>query len=969
MSSAIATTTNKNGTTDSLFPVSMDSALLEGLNPEQRMAVMLPAEHALILAGAGSGKTRVLTTRIAWLLETHQVSPSGVLAVTFTNKAAKEMLSRLSNMIPVSLRGMWIGTFHGLCNRMLRMHWKLADLPQTFQILDAQDQLSSIKRIYKQYGVDDEEFPAKKMVHFISACKEQGKRPSAVVMNPADVQGMQKVEIYELYEAQCKREGAVDFGELILRSYELLNNNPQIRQYYCQRFQHILIDEFQDTNPLQYKWIKTIAGWPESIQGTGPGGTVLAVGDDDQSIYSFRGARVDNMIDFVKEFEIKHQIKLEENYRSYESILDTANELISHNEQRLGKNLRTQRGKGEQVRVLGTADDFTEALWVVDEIKALVEQDGMKRSNIAVLYRNNAQSRIIESALVRAGIPYRVYGGLRFFERAEIKHALAYLRLLENSSDDNSFLRVVNFPPRGIGMRSLEQLQDVARAKSIPLTAAVSQLPAGKAATNLTAFVKRLDLLRQATQGKTLRQILELVLDESGLFEYYRGEKDGTERIENLQELVNAAESFVTLEGFGVDAIAMPLDELTGNQSNTGAVQEDSPAAWDNFLSEDSISPLVAFLAHASLEAGDNQAQAGQEAVQLMTVHASKGLEFDAVFLTGLEDGLFPHSNAIGQTEGVEEERRLMYVAITRAKSRLYLSHSYSRMINGQVRNNPRSRFVEELPEHSLKWLTSRSGFRGSNSHKKITKPDPKPAPKPESKPESSWNFDFDRIVRLAQSPVSVPAQKQVPAPQPVQSYTQQKTKPALTAVSLNAVPKTKSAPVPVSSYTEPSIKSVPNPASSFTVPKTRPQSQAVSSHTEPTIKSIPTVSTASKPASSFTVPKTKPQPQAVSSHAEPTVKSVPKPAASYVAPKTKPASVTATVSSYAEPTPQRVIAPTPSKNNPFRVGAKVFHAKFGEGTVLLSEGTGDNIRWKINFPRHGEKWLLQAVAKLTVIE
>ena len=674
--------------------------LLQGLNDEQSAAVTLPADHSLILAGAGSGKTRVLTTRIAWLLQTGQVSPGGVLAVTFTNKAAKEMLTRLSGMLPVNVRGMWVGTFHGLCNRFLRAHWKLANLPQTFQILDTQDQLSAIKRLSKQFQVDEERFPPKQTMWFIAGCKEDGLRPKDVDVRDPDTR--KKVELYELYEAQCQREGVVDFGELMLRSYELLRDNDPIREHYRRRFRHILIDEFQDTNKLQYAWIKQLAG-PIAQDG----GAVFAVGDDDQSIYAFRGARVGNMADFVREYQVQHQIKLEQNYRSFSNILDSANHLIDHNKNRLGKNLHTTQGAGEPVRIYESPTDFAEAQWMVEEMKQLLREgqngDGAQgvahRHEIAVLYRSNAQSRVIETALFNAAMPYRVYGGLRFFERAEIKHALAYLRLLENPRDDTSFMRIVNFPPRGIGARSIEQLQDAARAMGCPLHDAVSTLT-GKAGVNITAFVAKIDVLREQTQGQNLRQIIELLLDHSGLVEHYQSEREGADRIENLTELVNAAESFVTQEGFGRDAVAMPVNGEMINP-DTG----------------ETLSPLAAFLTHAALESGDNQAQAGQDAVQLMTVHASKGLEFDCVFITGMEEGLFPHENSMNDYDGLEEERRLMYVAITRARRRLYLSHSQTRMLHGQTRYNIKSRFFDELPEHALKWITpARSAFADAHA-------------------------------------------------------------------------------------------------------------------------------------------------------------------------------------------------------------------------------------------------------------
>ena len=683
-----------------------NSPLLRGLNGEQLAAVTLPPEPALILAGAGSGKTRVLTTRIAWLLQTGQVTPGGILAVTFTNKAAKEMLTRLSALLPVNVRGMWIGTFHGLCHRLLRAHWKLAQLPQTFQILDSQDQLSAIKRLCKLLQIDEERHPPKQLQRFISGCKEDGLRPQQVSARDADQR--RKVELYQLYEEQCQREGVVDFGELMLRSYELLRDQEAVREHYQRRFRHILVDEFQDTNKLQYAWLKQLAGHEADGRFVPAGNAVLAVGDDDQSIYAFRGARVGNMADFVREFEVRHQIKLEQNYRSHANILEAANQLIEHNAGRLGKNLRTDQGAGEPVRVYEAVSDFAEANWLIDEIKALVAA-GWSRQEIAVLYRSNAQSRVIETALFRAGIPYRVYGGLRFFERAEVKHALAYLRLLDNPNDDTSLLRVVNFPPRGIGARSIEQLQDAAREAGCSLHDAVSVL-SGAAGAKLAGFVARIDVLREQTEGRTLREIIELMLKHSGLLDHYRADREGADRVENLEELVNAAESFVLQEGFGRDAVALPLDETA--PAGPGLVQSmQSPASQG--LSPDTgetLSPLLAFLTHAALEAGDNQAQAGQQAVQLMTVHAAKGLEFDAVFITGLEEGLFPHENSLSDRDGLEEERRLMYVAITRARKRLSLSHAQTRMLHGQTRYHLRSRFLGELPEHCLKWISPKLG-------------------------------------------------------------------------------------------------------------------------------------------------------------------------------------------------------------------------------------------------------------------
>jgi DNA helicase II / ATP-dependent DNA helicase PcrA len=693
------------------------TGLLANLNPEQLAAVTLPNAHALILAGAGSGKTRVLTTRIAWLLHNQHVSPGGVLAVTFTNKAAKEMLTRLGAMLPYAVRGMWVGTFHGLCNRFLRAHWKQANLPQSFQILDSQDQLSAIKRLLKAHSIDDERQPPKELMWFINGCKENAERAKDVAVH--DAMSRQKAELYKLYEDQCQREGVVDFAELLLRTYELMRDNLPLREHYQRRFRHVLVDEFQDTNKLQYAWLKLFGGGADTA--------VLAVGDDDQSIYAFRGAQVGNMREFVREFNVAHQIKLEQNYRSHGNILDSANHLIGHNKNRLGKNLSTQAGPGEPVRVYEAPSDFAEADWLIDEAKqlmrgTLVEGASVRASEIAVLYRSNAQSRVLETALFNAGIPYRVYGGLRFFERAEIKHALAYLRLLENIHDDTSMLRVINFPPRGIGARSIEQLQDAAKVSGCSLADAATAVT-GKAGGKLTEFIAFIEVLREQTVGLSLKQITELVLDKSTLLEHYRAEKDGQDRIENLNELVNAAESFVTIEGFGKDAVALPEGQAGLTQSPVSQGLDPNTAVDDDLFEAtgEVMSPLAAFLSHAALESGDNQAQAGQEALQLMTVHAAKGLEFDCVFITGLEEGLFPHENAMSDVQGLEEERRLMYVAITRARKRLYLCHAQTRMLHGQTRYNISSRFLDELPEPALRRLSpkrearSLGGFGSAN--------------------------------------------------------------------------------------------------------------------------------------------------------------------------------------------------------------------------------------------------------------
>ena len=654
------------------------SSLLSALNPEQLEAVTLPHQSALVLAGAGSGKTRVLTTRIAHLIESGQVSPHGILAVTFTNKAAKEMLTRISSMLPISTRGMWVGTFHGLCNRMLRAHYQDAGLPQAFQILDSADQLAVTKRILKSLGADDEKFPSRQVQWFINNAKEEGLRASQVEAYDDFTRKM--VEFYLFYEQQCNKEGVVDFSELLLRSYELLTRNAYLREHYRGRFDHILVDEFQDTNRLQYKWLKLLAGDRTAV---------FVVGDDDQSIYAFRGANTGNMKDFERDFRISKIIKLEQNYRSHGNILDAANTLIRNNSGRLGKNLWTSEGHGEPIRVYNAPTDFDEAAFIVDEVRSL-RTEGVALAQIALLYRSNAQSRVLEHALFNASLPYRVYGGMRFFERQEIKHALAYLRLIANAYDANALLRIVNFPVRGIGMRSLEQLQDDAARQDGSLWTAMLQKckggavftpgseegaltrlalnEAGKPRKGVEGFVALIESMRQACEKLPLPEIVEHMLEHSGLRAHYRAEREGADRLENLNELINAATSFVH------------------------EAEDDS---------------LAAFLAHASLEAGEHQAGSGQDALQLMTVHSAKGLEFHSVFLSGLEEGLFPHDNSRNEAGGLEEERRLMYVALTRARRRLYLSFAQSRMLHGQTRYNIPSRFLQEIPENLLKWLQS----------------------------------------------------------------------------------------------------------------------------------------------------------------------------------------------------------------------------------------------------------------------
>jgi len=654
--------------------------LLAGLNDKQLEAVTLPHQSALILAGAGSGKTRVLTARIAWLIQTGQVSPTGLLAVTFTNKAAKEMLLRITAALPINTRGMWVGTFHGLCNRLLRAHHREAGLPASFQILDIADQLSAIKRLMKQMNVDDEKFPPKQVLNFINGCKDEGLRAHSVDAFDAHTQKMR--EIFEEYDKQCLKDGVADFAELLLRCYELLQRDANIRQHYQSRFKYILVDEFQDTNRLQYQWLKLLTGNQNgAVDNSANVNCMFAVGDDDQSIYGFRGARVGNMRDFEQDFHIQHIVKLEENYRSHSNILDAANAIIAHNSNRLGKNLWTSAGAGEPIRIYDAYNDTDEAQFIVDEIKML-HCEGTSLGDIAMLYRSNAQSRILEHALFSANLPYRVYGGLRFFERAEIKHALAYMRLIANANDDIALLRVINFPARGIGARSLEQLQESARAENCSIwQAAINKVGNGKlGGKGIDGFVALMRHMVDSAYGITLPELAELATTMSGLKAHYQNDKEGEDRIANLEELVTAAVSF-TNQDFG-------------NHNNVdGETEQDL---------------LTQFLSHASLEAGEHQADVGREALQLMTVHASKGLEFKAVFISGLEEGLCPHEQSMFDNNGLEEERRLMYVAVTRARQRLYLSHAQSRMLHGKVRYGIPSRFLDEIPEALLKRLNSK---------------------------------------------------------------------------------------------------------------------------------------------------------------------------------------------------------------------------------------------------------------------
>ncbi|MFP5074008.1 UvrD-helicase domain-containing protein [Neisseria sp. WLZKY-1] len=650
-----------------MFPNESPSALLQNLNPEQLAAVTWPPHSALVLAGAGSGKTRVLTTRIAWLLQTNQASVHSIMAVTFTNKAAKEMQTRLGAMIPVNVRAMWLGTFHGLCHRFLRLHYRDAGLPSSFQILDSGDQLSLIKRLLKSLNIAEEIIAPRSLQGFINAQKESGLRADA--LEAPDPHTRRMIECYAEYDKICQREGVVDFAELMLRSYEMLARNEILRTHYQNRFNHILVDEFQDTNKLQYKWLKLMAGEHAAV---------FAVGDDDQSIYRFRGAHVGNMTALMQEFHIDAPVKLEQNYRSVGNILAAANAVIENNGDRLGKNLRTDAEAGDKIRFFSAPSDSDEAQFVVEETKAL-HREGKLLRETAVLYRSNAQSRVIEQALFRSGLPYKIYGGLRFYERQEIKHALAYLRLAVNPDDDNALLRVINVPPRGIGVRTIENIQTASSEMGISLWQAACA--AGAKAAKVAAFVRLIENLRTQIGQMPLAEIMSGIVRDSGLVEYYQTQKgDHQDRLDNLDELVNAAIAFKPEE------------------SNFEILPDNAAA--------DPAFPVLAFLSNAALESGENQAGEGEDAVQLMTVHAAKGLEFDTVFLTGMEEGRFPSELSLAERGGLEEERRLMYVAITRARKRLYISMAQQRMLHGQTQFGVVSRFVEEIPPQVLHFLS-----------------------------------------------------------------------------------------------------------------------------------------------------------------------------------------------------------------------------------------------------------------------
>ncbi len=643
------------------------SDLLDGLNSAQREAVSAPPEPLLVLAGAGSGKTLVLVHRIAWLIRVLGVPAWGVLAVTFTNKAAREMRERCDALMPDGTRGMWIGTFHGLAHRLLRLHWQDAGLPESFQVLDADDQLRLVKRVIADLGLDDGRNPPRQAVWFINACKDEGKRPDAIQGGHPGTDVL--LRIYRAYEEVCRRSGLVDFAEILLRAHELLRAHPELLTHYRQRFGQILVDEFQDTNAIQYAFVRLLAG---------DSGCVMVVGDDDQSIYGWRGARVENVQHFLRDFAGARTIRLERNYRSSANILSAANAVIANNPGRLGKRLWTEDGEGEPIELFAAHDEGDEARHAVARVRDWVEAGG-RAGECAILYRSNAQSRAFEQALMQAGIAYRVYGGLRFFERAEIKDALAYLRLIANRADDAAFDRAINTPSRGIGSRTLDQVRERARMENAPLWEAVLLEMSGnglaaRARNALRGFVELIEALAREIAELPLHEQIAHVLARSGLYAHYEKESRGLldARTDNLDELVTVASRFTRAEG------------------------------------DEEMPELVAFLAYAALEAGEGQAGEWEDGVQLMTLHSAKGLEFPLVFLAGLEEGLFPAQRSIDEPGRLEEERRLAYVGITRARERLILSYAESRRIHGIDTLGVPSRFLREVPAEILREVRPR---------------------------------------------------------------------------------------------------------------------------------------------------------------------------------------------------------------------------------------------------------------------
>jgi DNA helicase-2/ATP-dependent DNA helicase PcrA len=656
------------------------SPILSPLNDEQRAAVTAKAGATLVLAGAGSGKTRVLTHRVAWAVQTLGAAPHNILAVTFTNKAAAEMRRRIEALLGVPGGAMWVGTFHGIAHRLLRLHHQLAGLPPGFQILDSEDQQRLIKKLIRGQELDETRYLPRDVQYYINKLKDDGIRPGQSKPGHDPIQQM-LAKLYELYEETCRRSGVVDFAELLLRAYELLRDNTSLLAHYRMRFTQVLVDEFQDTNTIQYAWTRLMAG---------PDGAPFVVGDDDQSIYRWRGARVENLRQFTRDYPGAEIFRLEQNYRSTGNILGAANALIAHNTGRLGKNLWTNGTHGDHIRLFAAFNERDEADFVTQRISDW-SRNGGARADVAILYRSNAQSRAFEEAFLAARIPYRVYGGLRFYERAEIKDAMAYLRLISNRNDDASFERVVNLPTRGIGAKSLDGLRGAAREARGSMWQTATSLLSGtpgapgpadlgaRGATAMLGFLQLIDRLDQDTRGLALHEQIDYVIQNTGLIEHFRKDKQdrGEARLENLDELVTAA------RGFDAD------------QVSPGAEAEKLP-------------PLEAFLAHAALESGEGQAEAWEDCVQMMTLHTAKGLEFPVVFLCGMEDGLFPHQRSIDDLDGLEEERRLCYVGITRAMKQLYLSYAEQRRLHGMDSYGTRSRFIDELPEELLEEVRPR---------------------------------------------------------------------------------------------------------------------------------------------------------------------------------------------------------------------------------------------------------------------
>jgi len=652
------------------------SHLLDSLNDQQRNAVANPNDHLLVLAGAGSGKTRVLVHRIAWLIEAENISPFAILAVTFTNKSAREMRGRIEELMGLALGGMWVGTFHGLAHRLLKQHWEEAGLIKDFQVLDSDDQLRLLKRVNRELQIDEDRWPAKQCQWYINGQKDEGKRPHNIdPINDSYLKTM--IQIYEAYELACQRGGMIDFGEILLRAHELWLKNPSLLEHYQRRFQHILVDEFQDTNDIQYAWLRVLAGRASNL---------MVVGDDDQSIYGWRGAKIENIQKFNTDFPGAELVKLEQNYRSTSNILNAANALISNNSGRLGKNLWTEDGDGEAISLYTALNEQDEARFVVDRAQDWFN-NGNRRSESAILYRSNAQSRELEEALLRLGMPYRIYGGQRFYERLEIKNAISYLRLIANRDDDTAVERVINIPVRGIGGRTLEAIRKNARENDVSLWQACitcineSTIPL-RAANSLLKFLKLIDDLEESTKNLELQHKVDTIIKDTGLIPHH--EKEGGEkartRIENLGELINAASNF-------------------------------EPTELTEIPSKESAEFLTAFLDQAALDAGEGQAAAEEDAVQLMTLHSAKGLEFPLVFLVGLEEGLFPHKMSIDNLSGLEEERRLCYVGVTRAMSKLYICHTESRRLHGEINLCRPSRFIKEIPNDLVEEIRLKSSI------------------------------------------------------------------------------------------------------------------------------------------------------------------------------------------------------------------------------------------------------------------